>query len=79
MAAFSAFQPIKARSWFGWSCPKADHRWSSRRLLPRQVDGKFSEHALVAFDRDRPAVLLRYDVVVDRETKPGPLAGWLRS
>src|SRR5262249_20304664 len=21
MAAFSAFQPIKGRSWFGWSCP----------------------------------------------------------
>ena len=46
-------------------------------LLARQADGELGERARLALDRDRAAVLLGDDVVADRQTEPGALAGRL--
>ena len=43
----------------------------------RQADGEFGELADFAVDRDRAAMLLRDDVVADRQAEPGALAGRL--
>ena len=45
--------------------------------VARQADGKFGEFAGFAVDRDRAAVLLRDDVVADRQAEPGSLPGRL--
>src|SRR5580693_5990547 len=42
-----------------------------------QADCKFGEFAEPAVDLDRAAVLLRDDVIADRETQPGAFAGRL--
>src|SRR6516225_4777062 len=43
----------------------------------RQPHRELGEVADFALDRDGAAVLLRYDLVPDRQTKPGALAGRL--
>ena len=43
-------------------------------LVAWQADGEPGERPLLAH-RDRAAVLLRDDVVADRQTQPGALAG----
>src|SRR5262249_15635227 len=45
--------------------------------VARQAYRELGEFAGFAVDRDRAAVLLRDDVVADRETEPRPLAGRL--
>ena len=44
----------------------------------RQPHGELGEVADFAIDRDGAAVLLRYDLVADRQPKPGALAGRFR-
>ena len=48
-----------------------------REHLARQGDDEFGERIDLAIDGDRAAMLLRDDVVGDRQAKPGALAGWL--
>ena len=43
----------------------------------RQPHRELGEVADFAIDRDGAAVLLGYDLVADRQPKPGALAGWL--
>src|SRR6516165_9528979 len=43
----------------------------------RQPHRELGEVTDFAIDRDRAAVLLRYDLVADRQSKPGALAGRL--
>ena len=43
----------------------------------RQSHRELGEVADFAIDRDGAAVLLRYDLVADRQPKPSALAGWL--
>src|ERR1051326_6137330 len=44
---------------------------------PRQAHGEFGEGARLAVDADRAAMLLRDDVVADRQPEPGALPGRL--
>jgi hypothetical protein len=44
---------------------------------PRQAYRELGELADPAIDGDRPAMLLRHDVVADREAEAGALAGRL--
>src|SRR5437868_10742167 len=46
-------------------------------LATRQAQDELGELPRLAVDRDRPAMLLRDDVVADREAEAGALAGWL--
>jgi hypothetical protein len=46
-------------------------------LVARQADGELGELADLAGDLDRAAMLLRDDVVTDRQTEARPLAGRL--
>src|SRR6516164_5329087 len=49
---------------------------SSLRLCPpRQVDRELGELAEHAVDLDRSAMLLRYNVIADRQPQPGALTG----
>src|SRR6476620_6029663 len=47
------------------------------RLLARQPDRELCGCADLAFHRDRSAMLLRDDVVGDRQAEAGALASWL--
>jgi|SRR5271163_3331263 len=51
---------------------------SSRSVYRAASARKLGERAHFAVDLDRAAMLLRDDVVADREAKPGALAGRLR-
>ena len=59
-------------------CSRLLEQNRSRRLccysLARQPNRELGENALFAVDRDRAAVLLRHDIIADRETEAGPLA-----
>src|SRR5438045_9316980 len=44
---------------------------------PRQAHGEFGEGPQFAVNADRAAMLLRHDVVADRQTEPGAFPGWL--
>src|ERR1700676_996528 len=46
--------------------------------VPRQAEGELGERAGLAIDRDRDALLLRDDVVADREPEARALARRLR-
>jgi hypothetical protein len=63
----------------GGSTPDALPRLSFRQRTSasRQPHRKLGKITDLAIDRDGAAVLLRYDLVADRQTKPGALAGWL--
>ena len=54
-------------------CPAA----TGREHLARQGNNEFGEHIDLAFHRDPAAMLLRDDVVGDRQTEASALAGWL--
>jgi hypothetical protein len=47
-----------------------------REHLARQGDKKFGKFIHLAIDSDRSAMLLRDDVVGDRQAESGALAGW---
>ena len=48
-----------------------------REHLARQPDRELAEFADLAFHGDRSAMLLRHNVIGDRQTEAGALAGWL--
>src|SRR5262245_43678675 len=50
---------------------------SGRAPTARQAYGEFGEGPRLALDLDRAAMLLRDDVVADRQAEPRPFAGWL--
>jgi hypothetical protein len=47
-----------------------------RKHLARQGNKKFGKFIHLAINSDRSAMLLRDDVVGDRQAKSGALAGW---
>jgi hypothetical protein len=62
-----------AREQTGCSCKRANRpSW-----IARQPDSELAKLANRALDRKAAAVLLRHDVVADRETKAGSFASWL--
>src|SRR5258708_6458971 len=63
--------PLRPLRILGVLCVKAFY------FFARQADGKLGELAQLAVYRDRAAMLLRHDVVADRQAEPGALAGRL--
>src|SRR6266436_2198236 len=56
---------------------RLDYSLACRPPHPRQADGELGELAERAVDLDRAAVLLGDDVIADRQTQAGSLAGRL--
>src|SRR6516225_5013223 len=57
--------------------PASSHSSRYRMSASRQPHRELGEVTDFAIDRDSAAVLLRYDLVADRQPKPGALAGRL--